>query len=153
MEQLPSSSSSARSRSTNAVNNPYNKRPKEGKSYDEETINSKKGKSSSDRVNVKKANVSTPPTMSYSNIESYNVVTNTSVIPRSNNKNNKFTHPSTNNDSIHVNKKLHFDGDKKVPRSPRLHQILLLIRQLHHHLLLAVRNSNYMQLIGTTTIN
>ena len=116
MEQLPSSSSSARSRSTNAVNNPYNKRPKEGKSYDEETINSKKGKSSSDRVNVKKANVSTPPTMSYSNIESYNVVTNTSVIPRSNNKNNKFTHPSTNNDSIHVNKKLHFDGDKKSPK-------------------------------------
>lgn len=114
MEQLPSSSSSARSRATKAIKNPYNKRPVEGKSYHENAINLKKGKSSPDRDNKKVANVSTPPTKSNSNIESYNVVTNTSVIPpRSNNKNNKSTHQSTNNDSIHVNKKLHFDGDNK----------------------------------------
>lgn len=113
MEHLPSSSSSARSRSTKAIKNPYDKRPNEGKSNEEETINSKKGKSSSDRVNFNVANVSTPPTKVNSKYESGNVVTNTLVIPRSNNKNNKLSHQSTDNDSIHVNKKLHFDGDNK----------------------------------------
>lgn len=113
MEQLPSSSSTARSRATKSVNNPYNKRPKEGKSNDESTINSKKSKSLLNRDNDNVVSVSTPPSKSNSKYECGNVVTNTSVIPSSNNKNNKSSHQSTNIDNIHVKKKLNFDGDNK----------------------------------------